>query len=83
MVFTEATYMSVHVVVLPALECRALIIGVLAIDFDQLVEDTSRTTNIFVAEMVSKDEEDLCDIRQLFSTAYFPSLTSLIPSLYW
>lgn len=51
--------MSVHMVVSPALEGRTVIVGMLTVDFDQLVENTSCATKMLVAKMVSKNEKDL------------------------
>lgn len=52
-------YMSVHMVVPPALESRALVVSVLAVDLDQLVEDTACATKVLVTKVVSKNEKDL------------------------
>lgn len=46
-------------VVPPALESRTLVVSMLAVDLDQLVEDTSCATKVLVAEVISEDEKDL------------------------
>lgn len=70
----------------PALKSCPLVVGVLTIDFDHLIEDTSRAAEVFIAEMVSQDEKDLLEdqtlafCRATFCTHQSNTVTILVVS---
>lgn len=56
--------MSVHVVMSPSLKGGAWVVGVVAVDFDHLVEDTASSTQMFIAQVVSQHQKNLAAISR-------------------
>jgi len=52
---SEKTYVTAHVVVSPSLESCTGVVGVLAVDLDELVKDTSSEIQVLVSEVLAQD----------------------------
>jgi hypothetical protein len=51
----RGAYMALHMIVPPALEGRARIIGVVAVHLNHLVEHTAGSPQMFVTKVISQD----------------------------
>lgn len=51
--------MSPHMIMAPALESSACVVGVLAVNFNQFVKDTASQVKILISEVFTQNKEHL------------------------